>query len=231
MHLIRGHLATSGDFGLTLGSLVCDFIQIFCQEPDSTLIGDVTRMTRQTIGEVLEQNRVKIDVGNLSQMLSVIRTILISKPLLKSGRTSKSDKDIFLNRVSAKILEGFLQTIPKSGNIEFDVNLNMEIGNGEEVEIRDGYIFSVPDIPPEMEWHFRKLENNRKIRIIALNLQIKEDCSELSEMLSNVSIETQTCCSANVEKEFLNRRIETLANFCVENRGGLSKILNWTKTM
>jgi len=165
---------------------------------------------------------VKIDVGNLNQTLSVIRTILNSKPLLKSGR--RLEKKRFLNRVSAKILEGFLQTIPLSGNIEFDLNLNIEIGNAEEVEIRDGYIFSVPDIPPEIEWHFRKLENKREIRIIALNLQIKEDCSELSEMLSNVSIEQS--CFANVEKEFLNRRIEALANFCVENRGKCVELLN-----
>ncbi len=222
MHLIRGHLETSGDFGLTVGSLVCDFIQILDQESDSTLIGYVTRIIRPTIVEVLEQNLVKIDVGNLNQMLSVIRTILNSKPLLKSGR--RLEKKRFLNRVSAKILEGFLQTIPLSGNIEFDLNLNIEIGNAEEVEIRDGYIFSVPDIPPEIEWHFRKLENKREIRIIALNLQIKEDCSELSEMLSNVSIEQS--CFANVEKEFLNRRIEALANFCVENRGKCVELLN-----
>jgi len=207
---------------LTVGSLVCDFIQILDQESDSTLIGNVTRIIRPTIVEVLEQNRVKIDVGNLNQTLSVIRTILNSKPLLKSGR--RLEKKRFLNRVSAKILEGFLQTIPLSGNIEFDLNLNIEIGNAEEVEIRDGYIFSVPDIPPEIEWHFRKLENKREIRIIALNLQIKEDCSELSEMLSNVSIEQS--CFANVEKEFLNRRIEALANFCVENRGKCVELLN-----
>ncbi len=221
MHLIRGHLATSGDFGLTLGVLVSDFIQIFCQEKDSRLISDVTKLVQQTIGEVLEQNRIKIDVGNLNQMLSVIRTILNAKPLLKSGRTSNLDKESFLNRISAKILEGFLQTIPSTGNVEFDLNLNVEIGNCEEVEIREGYIFPVPDIPPEMEWHFRKLDKNRKIRIIALNLQIKDDCSELSEMLSNVSIEQS--CAANVEKEYLNRRIETLANFCVENQGDKSK--------
>ena len=216
LHLVKGHLATWGDFGLTIGALTCELVQIFSEMNNASSVNNVLKTVHKTMQQVLEVNLVKIDVGNLSQMLSVVRTILDSKPIVKSGRTSQENKKIFLNKTSAKILEGFIQTISVSGDIEFDLSLNVQTGNNvDDVELRQGFLFPVPDIPPEDEWTFEKSE---KLQVIALNIQLKDDCSELSELMGNVTFEN-ACSTANVEKEFLSRRLLKLADFCVENKG------------
>ena len=216
MHLVKGHLATWGDFGLTIGALTCDFVQIFSETNSKTTSNNALKTFHKTIDKVLEDNLVKIDVGNLNQMLSVIKTILDSKPLVNSGRTSREDKTVFINKTSAKILEGFLQTISVSGDIEFDLCLNVEIGNKvDDVQLCQGFLFPVPDMPPEVEW---KCKQSEKMRVIALNIQLKDDCSELSELMENVTFEN-TYSGHNVEKEFLKRRLVKLADFCVKNKG------------
>ena len=216
LHLVKGHLATWGDFGLTIGALTCDLVQIFSETNNKTTLNNALKTVRKTIDKVLDDNLVKIEVGNLNQMLSVIKTILDSKPIVKSGRTSSENKTIFINKTSAKILEGFLQTISVSGDIEFDLNLNVETGNKvDDVELSQGFLFPVPDIPPEVEW---KCKQTAKLQVIALNIQLKDDCSELSELMDNVSFEN-TFSGPNVEKEFLKRRVVKLADFCVKNKG------------
>ena len=222
-HLVKGHLANFGDFGLTVGAMTCDFVLILSENFDSRLIQSVRKTMNETLREVLEKNRLKIDVGNLSQMLSVLKTVLNSKPILKSGRTSKRDKEHFLTKTSAKILEGFLRTIPQSGNIEFDLGLLVECGNNIDPELREGFFYPASDIPTESKAILKVKKSDEKFRIIAMNIQLKEDCSELSEMFSNVSIEQSF--SSNVEKEFFKRRIEKLVEFCIENQGKRLKYL------
>jgi hypothetical protein len=216
-HLIKGYLASFGDFGLTLGAMTCDFVRILSENYDSHLIQSVRKVLNETLREVLEKNRLKIDVGNLSQMLSVLKTVLNSKPICKSGRTSRRNKEQFLAKTSAKILEGFLRTIPESGNIEFDLGLLVESGNNIDPELREGYFYPAPDIPTETEHILTSKNSDEKIRIIGMNIQLKDDCSELTEMFSDVSIEQSF--HLNLEKEFLKRRIERLVEFCRENKG------------
>ena len=123
----------------------------------------------------------------------------------------------FTMKISAKILEGFLRTIPESGNIEFDLGLLVESGNDIDPELREGYFYSAPDILTESEHILTSKNSDEKIRIIAMNIQLKDDCSELTEMFSNVSVEQSF--HSNLEKEFLKRRIERLVEFCRENKG------------
>jgi hypothetical protein len=222
LHLVKGHLATWGDLGLTTGALACDFVQILSEIKNKSTLNNALKKTHKIIQKVLEDNLVKIDVGNLNQMLSVIKTILDSKAMVKSGRTSIENKKIFLNKTSAKILEGFLQTISVSGNIEFDLSLNVETGNNcDDVELRQGFLFPVPDIPPEVEW---KCKPSDKMQVIALNIQLKEDCSELSELMENVTFEN-SYSRPNIEKEFLHRRLLKLTEFCMQNKGKTPKNL------
>jgi hypothetical protein len=69
----------------------------------------------------------------------------------RSGQTTGADAANFVKKVSAKILEGFLRTIPDSGRVDFDLALLVECGSRIEADLRDGYFYPAPDIPPETE--------------------------------------------------------------------------------
>jgi hypothetical protein len=97
--------------------------EIFVQSDDVTAIKNVRKILDRSVGEAISRNRQEIDFGKLSPILSILKTILNSKPILKSGKTSREDKDNFLKKISAKIFEAFLKTIPDSGNVRFDLGL------------------------------------------------------------------------------------------------------------
>lgn len=219
--LVRGHLATWGDFGLTLGILICDLVKSFNENFDVLAIKNVRKVFDESLKEVLALNRLKIDFGNLNQILSVLKTILNAKPIVKSGRTSANDKEHFLKKVAAKILEGFLKTIPEFGEIEFDLGLVVQTGNDTEAEIRDGYFYPAPDIAPETEFIFESLKSGKRVRLIAMNVKVQND---LSDTLGDDDVTFERHGFENFENEFLKMKMEELARFCVRNEGKMKKI-------
>jgi hypothetical protein len=56
------------------------------------------------------------------------------------------------------------------------------------------------------------------MKLIAMNVQLKNDCSELSERPQNVDIEKGEF-SVNFEEEFLKKKMLQLAEFCCEHGG------------
>lgn len=101
-HVVRGHLATWGDFGLTTGILLCDLVKTFSDNFDPASMLNVRILLNKSFKEVFEISRIKINVADLDQVLSILSTILNSKPMVKSGRTSKNDKKSLLKKVAAK---------------------------------------------------------------------------------------------------------------------------------
>ena len=217
-HIVKGHLATWGDFGLTAGILLCDLVKIFSDNYDPAAMLSVRNALNKSMKEVFGRSRIRVDVANLDQVLSLLKTVLNSKPTVKSGRTSKSDKDFFLKKVSAKILEGFLKTIPESGYVRFDLGLIVKTGNQIDPEIRDGFFHPLPDLPVETETVFKRLSSGEKVKILVMNVQLKSDFSELSEMSADVTI-GRNFSTRHVEKQFFEHRLNKLAEFCRQNEG------------
>ena len=64
----------------------------------------------------------------------------------------------------------------------------------------------------------RKLKDTEKVKILVMNVQLKSDFSELSEMTSDATI-AQNFSTRNVEKQFFEHRLNKLAEFCRQNEG------------
>jgi hypothetical protein len=82
-HSVRGHLATWGDFGLTLGALATDLVRTFDENLDNASKRKVRQILDDSLRRAVEMGRFKVDVGSLKQLMSLLTTILDSKPIVR----------------------------------------------------------------------------------------------------------------------------------------------------
>jgi len=84
-----GHIAQNGDFGLTVGALTCDFVRIFKDFWCTKSIKIRLEKAAKIISSELDSSTIPVDISNLPQMISIIKTVLRSKPAIVSQKSSR----------------------------------------------------------------------------------------------------------------------------------------------
>ncbi len=176
LHLVKNHNANANDGGLLLGALVSGLVHNYSQiENPPPLINlqvilfvgtfsvkSHSCLFQKQVATLLNEIKLRVDIGNINQMLAVLRTTMSSKPQVS--------KEI-IRKGSIKLLEGLLETINDDDYNQGDLNLRVEQGLGDEISLEDGMIYPVPETQSfdELRW---KKPSGRQIRILLLNCQL-----------------------------------------------------------
>ena len=167
----KSHLLSHGDSGLFFMCLLCGLLS--CEIPAK--VTDPFEIPKAVICEALEEAKIKVDISNVRQILSVVETILGSKNLMSVQQVKQH---------STLIVQAFLLSMNEDVTKVMPVTIKAKQRGDFLVELVHGYTIPLPD-----SWSFKKelLERfspNEPVKIAILNVQIKTDVSELSQITS-----------------------------------------------
>ena len=154
LHLVKSHIGQNLDFGLILGSLTCDLI-LHNQEMDFSGI----------LLPILQKCQFSLALNDVQMMLSFLRSTL---PLPGS---SMNTEDLI-----TKLLEAFLTHLPndlKDLN-NFFIDFNIQSGPKDGVEIRQGFLYPVPEIDSVKDLRWSKY-GQKGLKIILTDFQLKKN--------------------------------------------------------
>ena len=152
LHLVKSHISHQLDFGLSLGSLTCDLI-LNGLEIDFTEI----------ILPILEATKFPVPLDDLPMMLSFLTSTLPMPGF---------DSEQFVT----KLLEAFLCYLPENMSQldHFYIDLIVQNGTKNNIEIKSGFLYAVPDIdhPRDLRW---TKYGQKDLNIILTDFQLKHN--------------------------------------------------------
>ena len=152
LHLVKSHISHQLDFGLSLGSLTCD-LMLHGQGIDFTKI----------LLPILEAVKFPVPLDDLPMMLSFLTSTLPMPGF---------DSEQFVT----KVLEAFLTYVPENlSQLEhFSIDLIVQNGTKNDIEIKSGFLYSVPDIdhPKDLRW---KKYGQKDLNVILIDFQLKQN--------------------------------------------------------
>ena len=193
------------DFGLTLGYLTSEFTLILKKFDLDLKHSMLLPIFSEILRKSFESAEIEADFADIRLLMGLTRSILSSKRLI-----SKS----MLENHCIHVVKAFLSSIPaKDGQKLVPVHVNVVHGQTDDVEVLSGVLHYYPEINIDSRWQWKPL-NDQRVKILVLNLQIKEDLCDLNE-LEGICSEYS---AKDVRSSLLRSKVEKLLQLCIEHK-------------
>ena len=155
LHLVKSHLGQNLDFGLILGSLTCDLILQSQETVDFSAI----------LVPILQKSQFSLALDDVQMMLSFLRSTL-----------AMPGSSMNIEALITKLLEAFLTHLPNDLKDldKFFIDFNIQSGPKDGVEIRQGFLYPIPEIESAKDLRWSKY-GQKGLKIILTDFQLKQN--------------------------------------------------------